>query len=81
MVIRERTVTCIEMYQNNDTTIFDVTLTQEEVHIWADWAGRMGKINKVRAIKMIRTEFGNCGLREAKWFVEDAMNENRQEDF
>ena len=82
MVIRERTVTCIEMYKNGDTMVFDVPLTQAEVHIWANWARDMGAINKVAAIKMIRTVFSNPGLREAKWFVEDAMRESSSiEDF
>ena len=75
MLIRQRTITTISLFNAKGTITFDVPVTEAEVDIWVLWAGRMGTINKVYAIKMIRSEFGNCGLREAKHFVEHAINE------
>ena len=67
------TQTVITVPAHIDENIEIVTrLNKEEVEMWADVARLIGGFNKVKAIKLIRSEF-NCGLKEAKYFVEDAM--------
>jgi len=54
--------------------IFGVGFSEGYVTTWYYFVAELGKLNKVHAIKLIRSEF-DCGLKEAKDFVEDAMEE------
>jgi len=67
------------MYINLKTTVnlpndvsFDTDRSPEYVELFYSFAAKLGKLDKIKAIKLIRWEF-DCGLREAKYFVEDAM--------
>lgn len=73
MNFNTKTSTRIECYgSNGDFTAFDCELPEKSVHYIAAMAAEMGKHNKIRAIKTVRTALG-CGLRDGKMFVEDAM--------
>ena len=75
MYLKTKTVTQVEVYMNGDSASIDTFEVEESdavMYGWADLMCAMGNENKVKAIKMFRSEF-SCGLREAKAFVEDAM--------
>jgi ribosomal protein L7/L12 len=78
MLLQTKTVTEVTVYMNGDSPCadqFSVNESDTVMYGWATLMAAMGKENKVKAIKMFRSTF-DCGLREAKAFVEDAMRSN-----
>jgi ribosomal protein L7/L12 len=75
MYLKTKTITEVQVWMNGDTSQVDTFTVEESSEVMNGWAHlmcAMGHENKVNAIKMFRAEF-DCGLREAKAFVEDAM--------
>ena len=74
MYIKEKRITEIQVYMNgsDDVDTFTVAESEAVINAWASFVAVIGHVNKIKAIKMVRNEF-DCGLRESKAFVEDAM--------
>ena len=74
MYLREKTITNVVVYMDgrDEPEDYDLDRQEVEMEIWANFMAELGRLNKIKAIKMFRSEFG-VGLRESKAFVDDAM--------
>ena len=77
MNIYPKTITRVECFDHMGNFLaFDCNYTADEIGAIRDMAKGLGGSRKIHAIKIVRTAL-ECGLKEAKYFVEDALNDSQ----
>ena len=73
-----KAIKAVELTCHSGDSVCSFTLDDmdmEEIEAWSVLCKTLGKKNKVKTIKMMRSVHG-LGLREAKYFVDDSINNN-----